>query len=145
MGCQLNKPFNVYEAADTWYQTVSAIDVEAYYRERVLKLNKVTFVSKIASGIYDLKIFDVIKPAKAARFASKKYLIAPLRPIYRVMRQTTPPRNPQLYRRIGSLDFISHSKRRANVKKTSYSSCDFSISLGRVPCYGIAAISNHGV
>ena len=69
MGCQLNKPFNVYEAADTWYQTVSAIDVEAYYRERVLKLNKVTFVSKIASGIYDPKIFDVLKPAKAARFA----------------------------------------------------------------------------
>ena len=70
MGCQLNKPFNVYEAADTWYQTVSAIDVEAYYRERVLKLNKVTFVSKIASGIYDPKIFDVMKPAKAARFAA---------------------------------------------------------------------------
>ena len=69
MSSHFDLQFNVYESANSWYQTVAAIDVDEYYRKRVLKFSNVPFVSKFASGIYDPKIFDVLKPSKAARFA----------------------------------------------------------------------------
>lgn len=62
--------FDLEQSAKSWYREIEKIDVDHYYRERVLRLNKLPFVSKLASGIYEPKIFEVMRSAKPARFAA---------------------------------------------------------------------------
>ena len=62
--------FNLEREAKLWFRKfVEAIDVDEYYQLKVLKLGNVPFAPRLASAIYDPKIFDVMKSAKAARFA----------------------------------------------------------------------------
>ena len=64
-----NKSFDLENAAVQWYRTVKTLDVDKYYREKVLKLYRLPFASTLASAIYAPKIFEVMRPAKAVRFA----------------------------------------------------------------------------
>ena len=63
--------FSLYKSAKAWFHSqVEPQEVDSYYHDRVLKPNKFPLVAKIASSLYDPKIFDVMKPAKAARYAA---------------------------------------------------------------------------
>ncbi len=62
--------FDLEKNAVSWYYTVETVDVDEYYQKQVSKLPWVPFVQSLASAIYDPKIFDVMKPTMAARFAS---------------------------------------------------------------------------
>ena len=62
--------FSLQSSAEEWFASdVSHLDIDHYFQQKILRFSNVPFVPVFATAIYDPKIFHVMKPSKAARFA----------------------------------------------------------------------------
>ena len=66
-----NTSFDVFELGREWFaDVVQPVDIEEYYRGAIMKQTRWSILSFLGSAIFDPKIFHVLKPNKAVRFAS---------------------------------------------------------------------------